>query len=291
MRKWGDTYVIGVRGGAAEASKYPKLKKFASPHNDHIHFQDTPLFRENTDPTDWFWGNTSPYFIVKPEETYIPASVDITRNNMLWGMGLYRYLMTNNRLLSANMLQWFGGAFVGTTHYGDVDTMVAGGLILRDDGVYTYGTVIEDPCVQIYDKGVYNRGRKALSRLQQLLHVYIHRHKILDPGWTYYGWKSEFMWDVYRMYAEDGIDGMSPQWLLDSHQRANSTELREHNRWWRQRYENIPMLSTAQITKYWKEEGLKKGFVRLAEKGTPLYHEAPLMEPDNTDYDALIRAD
>lgn len=287
LRKWNDTYVIGARGGAAPADKYPELAAHAS-HNGYIHFEDTEKWIDATDPCDWFWSQR-PYFIIRPDETLVPASVDITRNNMLWGMGLYRYVMGNNHLISARMLQWYNAAFTGFANYHDDLVMVAGGIVFDDEGAHTYGSTIKDPVVQVYDKGIYNTGRKALARLEQVLEIYIHRHKLFNGGWSWYGWEPEFMWTVIHRHQKEGLEGLAPHWLLDTHMRVNKETIQRQPPWMRGRMESIPELSKSQVTKYWKEEGLKRGFVRLAERGTPLYDEVPLMEPDSTNYDDLIR--
>lgn len=285
MRKWNDTYVIGVRNANVQKEKYPQYDNFAS--GNYLELRDC---WDDTAPTDWFW-NDKPYFIIKPDVTYAPAQVDITRNNMAFGMGLgYGGQMYNNHLFRASTLAKLGGAFLNY----DRDTLVLGGMMYTDDGTFTYGPTVRNPCLQVYDKGIYNKGRKALKDLNRVLDVYINRHKLFEAGgwgWNQEPWQPDWMWQVIDRYQKKGIEGLSPHWLLDTHTKIMEPIAEGQPQWWRERMMRIAMLSPNQITRAWKEQGIKLGFVRIAPRGTPLYNEVPLVEPGTYDYDQIILDD
>ena len=289
MRKWNDTYVVGPRGGYAERGKYPQLEQHSVRHGGYLNLKEE--WHDHTDPTDWF-NSKVPYFIVKPDATYAPAMVDITRNNMAWGMGLgYGAYMFNDHLLAARTLAELRACFI--QRQGRDTHLLFGGMMYTDKGQFTYGSVVENPCLQVYDKGIYNKGRTALLDLQRVLDVYINRHKLFESGgWGWQrSWEAGFMWKAIDRYKSHGLQGLSPHWILDTHKKIMAPLMANQNQWYRERMMKISMLSREQVTKYWKEEGLKLGFVRIAPKGTPLYNETPPVEPGQTDYDKLIRED
>lgn len=284
MKKFGDTYVIGQRTYQCNPAAHPDhATKY--PHGAPHHL----VGKENLVPTDYFWHGRGPYFIVKKDKTFMPAFVDKGRENMLWGMGLATYIPQQYRnLLSAQQLRRYGGAFFGGT-WSTPEYYVQGGLIFTDEGVDGYGTTLKKPVIQVYDQALYRKGLEALHALRDLLKVFVDRHGILEANewWGYQTWAPEFMWKVYHMYQDRGIQGMSPQWILQAQKGADPQSMYSHS-WMRSRAMQIAQLSTEQIRKCWRQNALDVGICRFVEAGTPLYNEVSPMEPLNIDYDRVI---
>lgn len=291
LRKFNDTYVIGGRTHHAPAEHYPnKPVHSVNQYNNeqYILIQDKYKWDGEIKPMHLFWS-PKPWVVCKPDKTYFPAMVDISRNNQLWGMGLYRYQMHNyGNVMRYNLREKFGAAFIGNTYIQDDTTLITGGICANDDGVYSYGSVVPRPTSQIYDKGIYNRGQRAFRAFRNVMEVYVQRHKILEPGWWGADYENEFLWSIVNRFDKMGYEGLSPTWILDTHLRANKERIDKASQWHRDHLLKVPFKEYGTIMRQWKEIGLESGFCRIVERGTPLYNETSPVEPDTTDYDDLI---
>ena len=299
LRKVNDTYIIGTRTQHVDAKANPEYEG-AKTHvgyygnqakDEYKHLPNEYKWDGTVKPSHLVW-NARPWVICKPDRTYFPAMVDISRNNQLWGMGLYRYQMHNyGNLMRYNLREHLGAAFVGNIYMQDDLTLITGGLCATNDGMYCYGSVIKRPIRQIYDKGIYNRGQRAIRAFRNVMEVYVQRHKILEPGWWGADYDDDFLWDVVNRFDKMGYEGLSPTWLLDRHIMRNKERIDNAMSWHKENMMKIPFKEYSTIMRHWKEIGVKTGFCRIVERGTPLYNETSPVEPDNTDYDDLILRD
>jgi hypothetical protein len=245
MRKWGDTYVMGSRV-----------------------WNPTP----GEPPTKHFFNI---FLICKKERTFIPARYDQGKNNLLavLGFGSLQMYPHQNPQISYRY---------GVQLQGDLDrSLITGGIELAEEGVLPYGSTIVDPVVQIYDRGLFNKGRQALLEARRYLDVYINRHRIITSGYSWHGWEDPFIKACVQHFAHSSLPP-TPNDFLEWHNY-------DAERSWRAN--KIPLPGQASIRNSWIQQCVDVGICRIVPKGTPLYTESSPLIPYEPDYDAIILAD
>lgn len=248
IKKWGDTYVCGVRKWG--------------------------LIEDHECPTNHFSG--VPWAIIQRDRTILPGYADASRNNWLSAMGFWGLCQGRH---------WNHDIPVdaGIQLYGDANrTLISSGIELTDEGVTPYGSSIQDPEVQIYDRGLFNKGRQALLQARRYIEVYIKRHQVLEGGDPWRGWNDAFIKHLVQHFMTNELPP-PPDEILEWWLNGRSSQ------WWGAKRVALPGQSS--IRKSWKHIGVETGFCRIVPRGTPLYTEGLPFRPYEPNYDDIILAD
>lgn len=287
MRKVGDNFIVGTRNWGAKA-KYFREQGLYVP--DRFGGEEWIQFKEMERQGHKFpIGDVMHriFFVCTPKRTLIPAYVDISRNNMFWGMGHPDLQFHNTPDISLDC-----GVHVVAHRWGMDRWAVSTGLEVTDDGVYGLGTAMRDPVLQLYDKGIYNRMRESARKAAQLLNMY-RRHNLIRLGRCWRGWPTDIYKWFYRHY-----DKTSEPFPVDAFLKEYETAIEAAGRWgynpsgaWSQREDPRPIVAIPSHNvrrRQLREIGFSMGVFRLAPRGYSLYNEVPPWEPLKLSTDELV---
>lgn len=279
-----DTFVVGCRNWGEQASYYAERGIYVPPNVDRerwIPFAEVEKHGHRFPIEDTLHRF---FMVCKPNRTFMPAMYDMSRNNLMWGLG-------HAWLQSYRAYGIPARCKVHTFGFCNNNWAVSQGLEITDEGVYGVGTSIRNPELQVYDKALYRQIREAAREGTRVLNVF-RRHGLFHRGHAYRGWPEE----VYKWFFNHYQRSTKP-FHFDDFWPMYQGAVKEAGTWgydpytWKHRNSNDPVVAIpteSVVRRQMYEIGLKIGVYRVAPKGYELYNEVPPWEPQSLDYVDLI---